>query len=181
LANQVLVDLNDWFAEQPHDYKIVIAGNHDRSLGEEDMLGFRIFTNAIYLQNSSVEVAGLKIYGNPYTGWSFGLDRFFAFGKDRYEMSSVWRGTPKDADIWLTHTPPQGILDKVADTGFNPNEHVGDTNLLKKIREIKPKLNVFGHIHEGYGIIKEGDTTFVNCSVVNESYNLVNKPVVIDL
>ena len=177
----VLMDLNDWFGEQPHDYKIVIGGNHDRSLGGDDMLGFKIFTNAIYLENSSVEVDGLKIYGNPYTGWSFGLAQYFAFGKDRYEMPKMWGGIPRDADILLTHTPPKGMLDKVAETGFNPNEHVGDITLLKKIREYKPKLNVFGHIHEGYGTDVDGETTFINCSVVNESYNLVNKPVVFEI
>jgi len=177
----VLMDLNDWFAKQNHDYKIVIAGNHDYSLGEDQMLGFKIFTNAIYLQNSSVEIEGMKIYGNPYTPWSFGLHKHFAFGVDRMDSKGVWRGIPSNADVVVTHCPPLGILDKVAETGFNPNEHVGSATLLKKIREIKPKLNIFGHIHEGYGITKEGEITFINCSVVNEAYNLINKPIVFNL
>jgi len=177
----VLMDLNDWFGKQPHPYKVVIAGNHDRSLGQDQMLGFKIFTNAIYLLNSSVEIEGLKIWGSPYTPWNSEIYNYFAFGKPRYDMKGAWRGMPRDADILLTHCPPKGILDKVAETGFNPGDHVGDELLLDRIRRYKPKINGFGHIHEEYGIVRGKHTTFINCSVVDEFYNLVNNPVVITI
>lgn len=177
----VLKDVNEWFGKLPHSYKIVIAGNHDISLGKDRMLGFKIFTNAIYLLNSSVEIEGIKIWGSPYTPWNSEVYNYFAFGRPRYDMKEAWKGMPRDADILLTHCPPKGILDKVAEIGFNPNEHVGDELLLSKIERNKPKYNIFGHIHEGYGIVKRKDTTFINCSVVDESYNLVNEPVVVNL
>lgn len=176
-----LMDLNEWFGKLPHNYKVVIAGNHDISLEKDPKFGFKIFTNAIYLERSSVEIEGLKIWGSPYTPWNSEIYNYFAFGKPRYDMKEAWRGMSFDVDILLTHCPPYGILDKVAPTGFNPNEHVGDKLLLERIRRYKPKINGFGHIHEEYGIVKGKDTTFINCSVVDEYYNLVNEPVVIDI
>ena len=177
----VLTDLNEWFGKLPHPYKIVIAGNHDRSLGQDEMLGFKIFTNAIYLLKSKVEIEGIKIWGSPYTPWNSEIYNYFAFGKPRYDMSGAWRGMPNDVDVLVTHCPPKGMLDQVAETGFNPGEHVGDEGLLEKIKKFKPKYNIFGHIHEGYGILEYEDTTFINCSVVNEAYNLVNLPVEIKI
>jgi len=175
----VLQDVNKWFGTLPHSYKVVIAGNHDISLGKLYPLGSKIFTNAHYLLNSTIEIEGIKIYGSPYTPWNSEVYNYFAFGKPRYDMKDAWKGIPKEIDIILTHCPPNGILDKVLEKGFNPDEHVGDELLLSKIKKYKPKYSVFGHIHEGYGIFRDKTTTFINCSVLNESYNLVNEPVVI--
>ena len=36
-------------------------------------------------------------------------------------------------------------------------------------------------IHGGYGVEKTKDTTYINCSVLNEDYKLVNEPVVFDV
>jgi len=54
--------------------------------------------------------------------------------------------------------------------------------LASKVIANKPKYHIFGHIHEGYGEFEaDYGTKFVNCSVVNASYNVVNEPIVIDL
>ena len=45
-------------------------------------------------------------------------------------------------DILVSHSPPRFHLDV---NGF------GDDNLLGEVKRIKPKLHVFGHVHEGYG------------------------------
>jgi Icc-related predicted phosphoesterase len=49
--------------------------------------------------------------------------------------------------------------------------------LLKKINEFKPKLHIFSHIHEGYGIIEKDNTTFVNASVLDIGYRFNNLPI----
>jgi len=47
---------------------------------------------------------------------------------------------------------------------------------------IKPKLHVFGHIHEHGGkIVDDGATKFVNASVMNEVYDPINPIVNIEL
>ena len=52
--------------------------------------------------------------------------------------------------------------------------------LLKKVNQIKPKIHVFGHIHEGYGMIEKGKTIFANASSVNSNYQMVNAPIVLN-
>lgn len=175
----VLMDTNKWFGELHNKFNdiVVIAGNHDISLGKGDKLGFKIFTNAIYLQNTSVNINDKLIWGCPDTPWKYQIiANHFAFGKLRDNMG--FKGMPKDVDILVTHCPPYGYGDKLSEHGSEPNTNIGDKNLLKLIMKYKPELNVFGHIHEGYGVYEEPHTTFINASVVDENYNLVNEPVV---
>ena len=178
----VLYDVNEWFGELGKQFNdiVVIGGNHDRTLGKPDMIAYKLFTNAIYLQNSSVRIDDKLIWGCPDTPWNFpSLANYFAFGKTRDKMG--FKGMPKDVDILVTHCPPFGYGDKLAEHSSDPNVHIGDKKLLSLVQKYKPELNVFGHIHEGYGVYEEKYTTFINASVVNEYYNLINDPVVMYL
>ena len=56
-------------------------------------------------------------------------------------------------------------------------EDVGCADLAAAMKRVKPRLSVFGHIHEGYGTY--GDKA--NAAISDEKYRLVNKPVVVDL
>ncbi len=61
-------------------------------------------------------------------------------------------------------------------------EHVGCVDLLDKVKQLPElKLHVFGHIHNGYGHYKLGNTNFINASNCNEKYKCINPPIVIDL
>ncbi len=51
--------------------------------------------------------------------------------------------------------------------------HAGDVRMGRQ-------PHVFGHIHEDYGQYTKDDTTFVNASVLDDRYQLVHQPVVID-
>lgn len=189
-----VMEFNDWLGTQKQfAHRVVIAGNHDHCVGEDPMFGYKQLTNAIYLQNSGIDLEGFYIWGSPMTpsfnGMRDGLT-FFTNG-DR-EAKNIWRGMPKKTDILMTHGPPFGILDEVErfERGETyradelPIEHTGDKMLLSKVIQIKPKLHMFGHIHEGYGIFETDDTqpyggcTFINASSVNPRYNLVNKELV---
>ncbi|WP_143068767.1 metallophosphoesterase family protein [Kaistella treverensis] len=125
--------------------------------------------NTFYLHNSSVEIDGLQIWGSPYPptffNWAFNVDR----GK---EIEKIWKDIPRDTDILITHGPPFGILDQT-----HSNQHVGCEELLKKIYKIQPQYHLFGHIHEAYGIFNTEKTTFINGSVLNEHYEMVNLPI----
>ena len=58
---------------------------------------------------------------------------------------------------------------------------MGCENLLSKIEEIKPKVHVCGHIHEGYGeVIIEG-IKFINASINTEHYKPINDPILFTL
>lgn len=166
-------DFLEWFEKQDYTYKIFIAGNHDFLFERNPSLAESFIPkNCIYLNNSSVEIEGIKIWGSPIT------PRFFdwAFNCDRGEkIRKYWEQIPNDTDIVLTHGPAYGILDQTKHGLL-----VGCEELIKIIEKIKPKIHAFGHIHEAYGKVNNVDTTFINASVLDIRYQLVNEPFLID-
>lgn len=123
----------------------------------------------IYLENESVTIEGLKIYGSPVTptfnNWFFMCDR----GK----IHRYWDAIEPDTDILITHGPPYGVLDWSDDTAHT-NSQKGCKALMKAVDRIKPLLHVFGHIHNGKDIINNGvlfrdHTTFINASCVTDN------------
>ena len=181
-----VVEFNDWLGSLPHKYKIVIAGNHDRCLGQNDTLGIKMLTNAIYLQHSSVTLEGVKFWGSPWTPSFHGMREGLTFYTNSDgEAKNIWRGMPKNADVIITHGPPKGILDTVRNdfNGAYEEHNCGDGMLMSKIIKFKPKYHVFGHIHEEGGKTFEAPygTKFMNCSVVNARYDVVNKPMVFEI
>lgn len=168
---------NNWLGKLPHKHKIVICGNHDWCFQKpsEKQWARHYTSNATYLEDSGVEVEGLKIWGSPWQpwfhSWAFNLER----GE---EIREKWGLIPSDTDILVTHGPPFGYGDKT-----QRGERVGCEDLLLRIKEIKPKLHVFGHIHEDPGMW--GDpvigTWYVNASSCNLQYNPVNPPIVVDI
>ncbi len=153
-------EFNEWLGTLPHRHKIVIAGNHDLFLDYVPSMAKALITKAIYLNDSGVEIEGLKIWGSPispnYQDWAFNRER----GE---EVRKHWEMIPEDTDILITHCPPFGILD------FNDKgKHEGCQDLLAIVQQkIKPRLHVFGHLHDAHGQVKIGETIFVNASTVN--------------
>jgi Icc-related predicted phosphoesterase len=166
-------DFNAWLGDQPQTHKIVIAGNHDW-LFEKHRSTRNLLTNAIYLEDSGVEIDGVEFWGSPvqpeFMNWAFNRKR----GED---IKKHWDLIPEGTDVLITHGPPAGFRDwtKVG------NESLGCRNLRETVARIQPKLNVFGHIHGGYGEDHDGRTHFVNASLLNEAYKPVNKPIVVEL
>jgi len=162
----------NWFSNQPHKYKIFIAGNHDFFFEKEheDEIKNIIPKNVIYLNDSGIEIESIKIWGSPvqpeFYNWAFNRKR----GK---EIKKHWDLIPLGTDILITHGPPLNILDKTV-----RGDIVGCEDLLNAVNKIKPKIHVFGHIHEDYGILKKNDTTFINASILNERYRNTNDPII---
>lgn len=133
-------------------------------------------TGVHYLENSSIKINGLTIWGSPCSPWFHG-DKW-AFNKQRgKEIRDVWREMPASTDIVITHTPVAYKLDYIPTS----NEYVGCYDLDIILGTVKPFLHVCGHIHEGYGKDENIQTTFINASICNEFYNPINKPWVIEL
>lgn len=72
--------------------------------------------------------------------------------------------------ILISHNPPKDTLcDQCA-----PKVHVGSTLFRNFIQDIKPLLVVTGHIHEGCGIDKIGETIVINPGALHDGkYALV--------
>ena len=60
-------------------------------------------------------------------------------------------------------------------------ECVGDRDLLEAVRRIKPRLHVFGHVHEGYGRFTQDKILYVNASLTDAAMQLAHAPIVINL
>lgn len=164
----------DWFTEQPHTYKIFIAGNHDFyfEASNTDTIKSKIPDNLIYLNDSGCEIEGIKIWGSPIQPEFFD----WAFNRKRgSEIKKHWDLIPNDTDILLTHGPPHGILDKTMQ-----GDLVGCEDLLKKVKLVKPKIHAFGHIHEAYGVFRDDNTKFINASLLNHDYYYTNDAVVVN-
>jgi len=174
-TKEQVLEFIEWFSSQDYKYKIFIAGNHDFFLEKENKenIDSIIPSNINYLNDSGIEIEGIKIWGSPVQPWFYD----WAFNRERgEEINKHWELIPEDTDILITHGPPFGILDETL-----RGERVGCVDLLNKVNLVKPKLHVFGHIHEDYGVEEKGETTYVNASVVNLHYEMQNKAVEIEI
>ena len=161
-----------WIDEQREKFKhiVVTPGNHDffaeRHL--EEAREACLAAGAILLVNEYVVIDGHKIYGSPVTptfhDWAFNLNS--------YKIDQVWEQIPLDTSILVTHGPPYGILDKT-----HRGEHLGCPELLNRVKEIKPKLHIFGHVHESYGTMTIDGTKFVNAAVGHSK----KSPIIVEL
>jgi len=169
-----------WFNNiDNYTHKVFIAGNHDWGFQNnveivKEILNF--YENITYLQDNSTLLGEdmVSVYGSPWQpefyNWAFNLPR------QGVELKEKWDNIPNNTDILITHGPAYGYVDKV----IGRTENLGCELLTEKIKELKPKIHVCGHIHTGYGYTFDGDTHYINASVLNESYVYYNKPLTIE-
>jgi Icc-related predicted phosphoesterase len=178
-----------WLYDQPIEYAIFTPGNHDWiwEFGKERVPTSWFPGNTIdreMVANARIESAedylvfykGLKIYGTPvqlpFCDW--------AFNRPEKQIQGYWGAIPEGLDILLLHSPPYGILDRTNHPSY-PSEHIGSKSLLKRIKEVKPKLVVFGHNHGSHGEYEEDGIKYVNASLVDERYKMTRKPIMVEM
>ena len=171
-----LDEAREWAAfvsRQPHPHKLVIAGNHDRCFEGQFDEARSLFDGTEFLHDSGCERSGVAFWGSPWQPWFLN----WAFNLPRGpELAEKWALIPVATDVLVTHGPPIGILDRTF-TG----EAVGCEELRLAIRRVRPRVHVFGHIHEGYGTELVDGTLFVNASICTLSYRPTNPAIVVDL
>ncbi|KAF8965761.1 Metallo-dependent phosphatase-like protein [Flammula alnicola] len=161
----------EWLYSLPHKIKIIIAGNHDLTLhadwyeqvyegwhwrqGKQKLApimkllkGTRATkAGIVYLQDEEFKFRVKEngklwsVYGSPWSPEFFN----WAFNYPREEGEELVSKFPK-TDILLTHGPPFRILDR---TGRG--DDVGCEALRARLSELRPRLHLFGHIHEAHG------------------------------
>jgi len=162
-----------WYNELPYTHKILIAGNHDFFFEEAPEYEIEAvlakYPNITYLNDSGVEIEGLKIWGSPVQPWFYS----WAFNRKGTDICPHWDMIPLDTDILITHGPAKGYLDLTLH-----GDVTGCPYLLEKISELTNlKLFVHGHIHEAYGRVDFPDGgVFLNASVLNAKYVMSNLP-----
>lgn len=153
---------------------VVIAGNHDLTAATDPDTFRDILEDVIYLCDEETTVAGLRIYGSPWTPsfyrehWVFNADR----GE---EIRQHWDKIPYGLDILITHGPPYGRGDNTP-----RGERVGCKDLRDAIIEKKPRVHICGHIHAGHGASLLEETICINASVCTEQYKPTYLPIVLD-
>lgn len=177
-----LMKFNMWLGTLPHKHKIVVPGNHDFICEDLPELCRQEFTNAILLIDQMLLIEDKKFYGTPWVP-EYGR---FAFMLSEAELALKFSRIPNNLDVLITHGPPKKVLDKV-----RSGEYAGSESLYKRCLEVRPKVNVFGHIHEGYGKmefmpysqIKWGGQgiTFLNVSNCDVRYKPVNPVVTFEI
>jgi len=85
---------------------------------------------------------GLKMFGTPRE-----------YGEDTYreKMKKIL-----PTDILVLHGPPYGKNDLIG------GKHKGSKEILRAVGSYPPLLVLSGHIHECYGVLREGRTFFIN-------------------
>jgi Icc-related predicted phosphoesterase len=166
----------EWFdGVKGYEHKVFIAGNHDFGFQDnpkECIELLKNYPNVTYLEDNSVIIDGIKIYGSPWQprfyNWAFNVERGEAIAKK-------WEKIPTDVDILITHGPVFGILDQTY-----TKQRVGCEELYKKVVEVKPKIHACGHIHYARHIKQVEDVVYINACCLGEEYMYQNAPITVD-
>ena len=176
-----------WLESLPHRHKVVVAGNHDWFFQKQPELARAYLEpDVIYLQDSGCEIDGLDLWGSPWQPWF--MDWAFNLPRKGAKIREKWNKIPLGTDILITHSPPHGTLDQVrpeqcapgrgSSTGSGP---LGCEELAIRLQAVRPRLHVFGHIHDNYGYVEIDGTIYVNASICDEAYRPVNRAIVLDV
>ncbi|EEU38010.1 uncharacterized protein NECHADRAFT_47993 [Fusarium vanettenii 77-13-4] len=163
-----------WLSDQPHTYKVLIAGNHDVLLDEAFLTKYPErryglsktkadldWDSVIYLEDSCIaldfpptepirdvtpssEPRRLTIFGSPWTP-RYGTSAFQYRPDDELHWSTRFSSLDTKPDIIITHGPPKHHLDT------RDFHRAGCPYLAEEIAQIRPRLVVSGHIHVSYG------------------------------
>lgn len=167
----------NWLGSLPHKVKLIIFGNHDFLAQDSPRMVRDICTeqNLTWLQDSGIEIDSINFWGSAITP----LFGSWAFMEERgNKIRRHWNLIPENTNVLITHGPPINILDETP-----RHQHVGCFDLYEQIKKL-PKLttHIFGHIHyDGGKIVEKHGVKFINASVVDEDYELVRNPIVIDI
>ncbi|XP_052798146.1 metallophosphoesterase domain-containing protein 1-like [Mya arenaria] len=179
-------EMNSFFGSLPFKHKVLVPGNHEMCFSESDKAFLEShLTEVIYLQDKSVQLEGLNIFGSPWTAnrWYSYAD---SFTKKMSRLHRIWSEIPETTDILVTHMPPFCILDLAtkkfaglknlfgATEGLcdtcslvhAQSEHWGCRDLKKAVlKNIRPVVHMFGHVHEGNGVETVDGVTFSNAAM----------------
>jgi Icc-related predicted phosphoesterase len=90
---------------------------------------------------------------------------------DELDLIPKWALIPDDTDVLIVHGPPHGATDLTALFG---SVNAGSKTLRERIEALDIPLVITGHIHEGYGSDRIGNSAIENVSLVDVHYNPIN-------
>lgn len=165
-----------WCRDNAAKNVVFIAGNHDfaleRSLDLKAAIKEWQKYNIYYVENSLIQIEGLKIFGTPYCQ-IFGP---FAFMYTDEQLQQFFYEIPEGVDVLISHDAPNLCKLGTIQEGRNAGVEAGSGPLAVAIIEKKPKIVFCGHIHSGDHQLTalNPHTIGANVSLVNEAYKPVN-------
>jgi hypothetical protein len=189
-----------WLEDYPAARKVLVAGSQDvtfdapfytshwrrfhlkRQEAELALPTIQACRNAIYLENTSAAVAGIHVFGSPFSVGPLSTTGAFAGN------AGQWARIPEDVDILVTH----GAAIKMG-PGYSPAAFTGasssalplrplDDDLLTQIQQrVIPAVHVCGNAAREYGVTTDGTTLFVNACICKPDLQATNSPIVFDM
>ena len=158
-------DFINWFCDLPFQHKIFIAGNHDLCMYGVDSID-GLPNNVHYLCNNSIEISNVTFFGIPLF-----MEETMDGSFDR-----MINDIPDNTNVLITHQAPYGFCDEYSE------HHCGDRALREKT-DMLPSLrcHLYGHQHEANAMIACNGIIFSNAAVLDNHYNLIANPRVIEL
>jgi predicted phosphodiesterase len=161
-----------FLARLPHREKIVIAGNHDFLFQRDPERARALLGDVTYLEDSLARIGSLTVWGSPWQPWFHD----WAFNLPRgTPLAEKWALVPESVGVLVTHGPPLGVLDTTFD-----GSRVGCEELARALQRIRPRMHLFGHIHEAYGTERADGILSVNACACDLRYRAAHPPVVVD-
>lgn len=177
-----------WAESLPCDKVIFIAGNHELHFPNHYEYYKKMFPNnskVTYLCHEEYIYKGsdgkeYSIFGTPYCK-EFGN---WAFMLPDPELEERYSEIPENLDILITHDAPYGVSDVLLqkECKWATGEHIGNVPLRNAIIQKCPKYVFHGHLHStSHEFELLENSKVVNCSLKDEFYNVLYKPIIIDL
>jgi Icc-related predicted phosphoesterase len=137
----------------------VLPGNYDLDLQKTALRERDLHRKVLTVQG--VKIAG---YGGA-RGPTPGIPEDLAVPYGEYPSGGGLHSEPRDffcrerPHIVVLHMPPFGILDRLRDYG-----HLGSVGIRDYIDQFAPQVVLCGHMHESWGVVREGSTVAANPS-----------------
>ena len=181
-------EFKPWCEPLPCDKVIFIAGNHDSALQNLDFMytqfpkdkkvTYLFHENYVYTSKSGKEY---HLFGTPYCK----LFGNWAFMEMDSILENLYLAIPKNLDILITHDAPFGVSDIILQKDcpwYDGKTHIGNKPLSRVILKQSPRIVLHGHLHSTSREFEEwGNSKVVNCSIKDEKYNPVYKPLIIEI
>lgn len=163
-----LENFNQWLGTLSYKHILFIAGNHDLSFESprDKRQAIETLSNAQYMENHHLVIDGIKFVGMAH---SLKERMIFpdAFMTTNYSwIMNQWEKI-QECDVLITHRPAKGILDMNCE-----GSEEGCPVIATYVSKMKPRLHLFGDIHEARGTAFTKDTTSINCAVVTRANQL---------
>lgn len=170
-----------WYHTLTHPYKLVVPGNHDCYCTKQWSYCCTRLDNRLVESGLIEGPDGLRILCYAWTVEVYANNRWeYNAPRQSEQFKRFWSLAPP-CDILVTHGPPYGVLDLISDPRPCEDPHVGEYWCRSYIYKHKPRIHIFGHIHEGYGQTQLDQTQCYNVSACDAQYKLSHPVTVIDL